>query len=108
MAYGRRGYSTVVVHQLPKLAMRVRFPLPARISHRADRNRTPEGGLGETGSFPQSKGIEMKERETREAEGRPIGGKTLVFPPMEQPSREMAATVRFPLPAPNTFGRIEP
>ena len=25
----QRGYSTVVVHQLPKLAMRVRFPLPA-------------------------------------------------------------------------------
>ena len=25
-----RGYSTVVVHQLPKLATRVRFPLPAR------------------------------------------------------------------------------
>ena len=25
----RRGYSTVVVHQLPKLATRVRFPLPA-------------------------------------------------------------------------------
>ena len=27
----RRGYSTVVVHQLPKLATRVRFPLPAPI-----------------------------------------------------------------------------
>ena len=27
----QRGYSTVVVHQLPKLAMRVRFPLPALI-----------------------------------------------------------------------------
>ena len=29
MGRSRRGYSTVVVHQLPKLATRVRFPLPA-------------------------------------------------------------------------------
>ena len=31
-----RGYSTVVVHQLPKLATRVRFPLPARLMMRRE------------------------------------------------------------------------
>src|SRR3989338_5783276 len=41
----RRGYSTVVVHQLPKLATRVRFPLPAVCRDGSGKRREPRPKL---------------------------------------------------------------